>query len=112
MAILENVKLMKGIKDTLQDDVLNVLINNAESRLTVWLKQHAGLETIPIELLFIVEELTVARFNRLGSESMTSESVEGHSVTFTDDDFQPYLSILETYIPKKEKSTAGKVVFF
>ncbi|GGJ85991.1 hypothetical protein GCM10007063_05590 [Lentibacillus kapialis] len=110
MATLENVKTVLGIDDQLQDDVINLLIQNVESRLKVWLKQHADMTEIPDELQFIVEEMTVARFQRLGSEGMSSESVEGHSVSFTEDDFAPYLSILETYIPKNDG--AGKVMFF
>lgn len=107
-----NVKTMLGIKDTLQDAVISLIIANIESRLTVWLKQHAKLDNIPSELLFIVEEMAVARFQRLGSEGMASESVEGHSVTFNEDDFSPYLSILETYIPEKSNEKSGKVMFF
>ncbi|MDQ0158809.1 phage head-tail connector protein [Alkalibacillus salilacus] len=110
MAILENVKTVLGIKDNLQDDQLNVIITNVEARLKVWLKQHAELDNIPTELNFIVEEMAINRYNRIGSEGMTSESVEGHSVSFTEDDLIPYLSILETYIPKSEQ--VGKVRFF
>lgn len=112
MATLQNVKTILGIKDTLQDDVISLIITNIESRLTVWLKQHAKLDSIPLELLFIVEEMAVARFQRLGSEGMASESVEGHSITFSEDDFAAYMSILETYIPVISTEKPGKVMFF
>ncbi|MDL4842833.1 phage head-tail connector protein [Aquibacillus rhizosphaerae] len=106
----DNVKVILGIKDTLQDDVINLIINNIESRLKIWLKKHAELDAIPTELQFIVEEMTINRYNRIGSEGMKSESVEGHSVSFNEDDFKPYLSILETYTPKDDR--VGKVRFF
>lgn len=110
MATLDNVKIILGIKDTLQDDVLNIIVSNVQSRLIIWLKQHAGLDTVPTELMFIVEEMTINRFNRIGSEGMASESVEGKSMTFVEDDFSPYLAILETYTPDNERT--GKVMFF
>lgn len=106
----ENVKTVMGLQDDLQDNVIDIIIRNIESRLTVWFKKHTNLEGIPAELQFIVEEMTINRFNRLGSEGMESESVEGHSVSFKEDDFKPYLNILEFYIPKAE--TSGKVMFF
>jgi hypothetical protein len=110
MTIKENVKIIVGIQDDLQDSQIDRLIANVEARLLVWLKQNAGLTAIPEELMFIVEELVVNRYNKIGSEGMKSESIEGRSVSFTEDDFKPYQSILETYISKTE--TAGKVMFF
>ncbi|CDQ20858.1 Phage gp6-like head-tail connector protein [Halobacillus karajensis] len=106
----DNVKTVLGLQDNLQDNVIDIIIRNIESRLTVWFKQHTDLTTIPDELQFIVEEMAVNRFNRIGSEGMESESVEGRSVSFKEDDFKPYLNILESYIPKQDGS--GKVMFF
>lgn len=110
MTIRENVKIIVDIQDSLQDSQIDRLIANIEARLKVWLKQNAGLTAIPEELMFIVEEVTVSRYNRIGSEGMKSESVEGRSISFTDDDFMPYMSILETYIPSSKQP--GKVMFF
>lgn len=107
---LQNVKAVIGVDDTLQDPVIAIIINNTKSHLEVWLKKHAGLDEIPPELNFIIEEMSIHRFQKLGSEGMKSESVEGRSVTYREDDFLPYLSILETYIPKEDGS--GKVMFF
>lgn len=112
MDTLDNVKTVLGIEDELQDKVLTIIINNTRSHLTLWLKNHTDLKEIPEELNFIVEELAIARFQRIGSEAMKSESVEGHSVTYNEDDFAPYLSILSAYIPDKEEKKQGKVCFF
>lgn len=69
---------------------------------------------IPLELEYIVEEATIRRFNRIGSEGMKSESVEGHSVTYLDEDeLAPYESVivayLEALLPGERKSG---VVYF
>ena len=108
--IRENVKTLAGVQDNLQDAVIDLIIKNIEARLKIWLKQQTEMNEIPEELTFIIEELAINRFNRLGSEGMTSESVEGHSVSFSENDLVPYLSILKTYIPKTENT--GKVMFF
>jgi hypothetical protein len=110
MTIKDNVKIIVGIQDVLQDSQIDRLITNVEARLKVWLKQNAGLTEIPQELMFIVEELVVNRYNKIGSEGMKSESIDSRSVSFTEDDFKPYQSILVTYIPKTE--IAEKVLFF
>ena len=54
---------------------------------------------IPLELEYIVDEATIRRFNRIGSEGMKSESVEGHSVTYIDEDeLAPYESVIVAYL--------------
>ncbi|MBU8567583.1 phage head-tail connector protein [Virgibacillus pantothenticus] len=113
MDTLNNVKTLLGIEeDDLQDRPLTIIISNVRAHLTLWLKKHTDLKEIPEELNFIVEELAIARFQRIGSEAMKSESVEGHSVTYNEDDFAPYLSILSAYIPYDEEKKRGKVCFY
>ena len=91
--IKERIKKLLGIEDTLQDGVLDIIIENVSSHLRALLGKD-----IPSHLDFIVEEISIRRFNRLGAEAMQSESVEGHSVTFYDlsKEFTPYESIIES----------------
>lgn len=107
--MLERIKTILGIEDTIQDGVLSILIENVSNHLKVLL----GKEEIPTELSFIVEEITVRRFNRLGTEGMQSESVEGHSVTFYDlkDEFVPYEEIIAAHKDPPEKPGRGRVMF-
>ena len=70
---------------------------------------------IPLELEYIVEEATIRRFNRIGSEGMKSESVEGHSVTYLDEDeLAPYESAIVAYLDAQEPEPPRKpgVVYF
>lgn len=70
---------------------------------------------IPIELEYIVDEATIRRFNRIGSEGMKSESVEGHSVTYIDEDeLAPYESAIVAYLEAQEPEPPRKlgVVYF
>src|SRR5699024_8778795 len=95
-----DIKILLGIKDTIQDGVLDILIGNTEQHLLSLLKKvNDEMEDVPLELDYIIQEITIRRFNRLGSEGMKSESVEGHSVNFYDvqDEFAPYLTVIEGY---------------
>lgn len=94
--MLDEVKVLLGITTTDRDDLLNILINNITRQLEMRLGNPDG--GIPMELEYIVSELTVARFNRLGSEGMVSESVEGHSIAFNQDDFAPYSYVIQLYL--------------
>ena len=70
---------------------------------------------IPLALEYIVEEATIRRFNRIGSEGMKSESVEGHSVTYLDEDeLAPYESAIVAYLEAQEPEPPRKpgVVYF
>lgn len=104
--MLDRIKLVLGIEDNEQDDVLGVLVSYVESHLRSLLK-----EEVPAELEYIVEEITIRRFNRIGAEGMKSESVEGHTVTFYSlkDDFEPYMDIINEY--KDENHGRGRVMF-
>lgn len=89
--MLKDIKKVLGIEDDLQDEVLDILMNSVENHLKALLGKD-----VPESLKFIVQEITIRRFNRIGTEGMQSESVEGHSITFydLDDEFKPYLTII------------------
>lgn len=99
MDVLSNVKLLLGISDTTQDDKLTEIINITAERLKLYIKR----DEIPSELEYIVKEVSVIRFNRIASEGMTSNSVEGESIVFNDDDFSQYRKDIEAW-----KSTVGE----
>ena len=77
---------------------------------------HRIKETeIPLELEYIVDEATIRRFNRIGSEGMKSESVEGHSVTYDMSDvLDPYESAINDYLEglKPDDGRKKGVVYF
>lgn len=105
--LLEKIKTLLGIEDDLQDEVLNIIISTTENHLKALLGKD-----IPSELHFITQEISIRRFNRLGTEGMKSESVEGHKIDFydLDKDFEPFMSIIEEHSVKDDLSN-GKVMF-
>lgn len=109
----ETVKILLNIQDKLQDAVLDILIKNTEAHLKSLLRKiNPDLKEVPEEIFYILVEVTIRRFNRLGSEGMQSESVEGHSMTFNDSDFNSYLEIIEDYAGIDDREDGpGKALF-
>ena len=102
MDYLDQVKTRIGLKDDLQDKLLMRIIDNTEKRLISLLP--IGIEEVPDRLEYIVEEVAVKRFNRVGAEGMTQESVDGRSNTFQANDFDEYMDVIDQYTPR----TTGK----
>ena len=109
MAVLENVKKLLSIDDDKQDELLKIIINNTEKRLISLLPLET--DEIPERLEYIVEEVAVKRFNRVGAEGMTQESIDGRSNTFQSNDFDEYMDVIDALFPK-ETSKRGRGVFY
>lgn len=107
--MLNNIKLLLGISptDTDRDDLLKLIISMATKRL----KSRLGGIEPPEELDHIITELAVIRYNRIGSEGFTSQSEEGASLSFSDDDFAPYEDDIQAYLNSQKESSIGKVRF-
>ncbi|HEM3705750.1 TPA: phage head-tail connector protein [Streptococcus suis] len=99
--VLENVKLDLDIADNIQDDLLLLLIRKVIDHF----KLAYSVDDVETIFSFVIEDCTIKRFNRRGSEGAKAESIEGHSVTYDDtaSEFEPYddlirskLSLLET----------------
>lgn len=97
-------KLINGT----QAEQLAVIESMTRDRLTVLL---GGLD-IPEELEYIVTEVSVKRFNRIGSEGATSHNVEGESLNWGDvDDFADYMDEINKYLEDLDGATRGRVRF-
>ena len=106
--MLEQVKLLLGIDGTELDGKLSAIIATTEQRLKLLL---GGAEAVPAALEYVVGEVSVARFNRIGSEGISAHSVEGESLSFVDDDFAAYREDIQAYLNAQEESAVGRVRF-
>ena len=101
--MLDDLKLLLGIADTSQDAKLRWIINATRSRLRLLL----GDIEPPESMNYIITEVSVIRFNRIGSEGMSSQSVDGETMTFSDSDFDGYKDEIQAFLDK-ESSLARK----
>lgn len=107
--MLNSLKLMLGIdaNDTSRDDLLKLLVSTATARLSLLL---GGLEP-PESMEHIIREVSIIRFNKIGSEGMGSHTVEGESFSFAEDDFAPFADEIQAYLAKQTETTRGRVRF-
>jgi hypothetical protein len=105
--MLENLKKLLGIEGTEADAVLKLIVANATARLTMLL---GGIEP-PETLNYIIVEVSIARYNKIGSEGLSSHSVEGESLNFVADDFGAFADDIQAYLDNQKEATRGKVRF-
>lgn len=104
---LENLKLLLGLdpEGTLQDENLNKklqwLLDSAEARLKALL---GGLD-LPPEMEHIIIEVAVIRFNRIGSEGMTANNVEGESQHFSTSDFSGFMEEITAWLDAQNRNS-------
>lgn len=106
MAVIDDVKALLGIED--EDDKLNIIITLTESRL----KTLLGASEVPSTLEYIVTEVAIARFNRIGSEGLSGHTVEGEALTFRDNDFEAYADDIQAWRDAQESGQdIGRIRF-
>lgn len=104
--MLEQVKLLLGMSSsTDKDELIESIIDIVEKPVLLYVNEPE----VPIELQFIVIELAVARYNRLGSEGLSAEKIDVISNTYESDILKPYYGTLNEY--NNRHKGAKKVVF-
>lgn len=111
-AQLEKIKRRLGIPtiDTAENDLLADLVDDAES----YFKTLTGSVEIDSKYNFMIENVVYKLYGRKGSEGVTSETVDGYSVTYQDWDnlFKPYMAILnKDFRLDGSQRQKGKVMF-
>ncbi|MBM6949347.1 phage head-tail connector protein [Mordavella massiliensis] len=94
--MLEDLKRMLGLsgqKDEELDQKLEWILDATTSRLKVLL---GGIDP-GNDLDYIVTEVSIIRYNRIGSEGFQSHTVEGESVGFLSSDFDAYMDDIQAY---------------
>lgn len=96
--MLDQVKTLLGLSDDSQDEKLKSVIKLTSARLASLL----GTDGVPEEMEYIAIEASIRRFNRIGSEGMSSHNVEGESISYKDNDFADFMDEIEAYRSKNE----------
>lgn len=107
--MLEDIKELLGIgeDDTSMNSKISIIVLATKSRLKVLL---GGLD-VPDTLNYIVTDVSIMRFNRIGSEGLSSHTVEGESLSFSNNDFEPYIDDIQAYLDSQKENKKGKVRF-
>ncbi len=91
---LDNVKILLSlVDDDTQDELLEILFNNAVNTILLYL----GLDVMPDALLFIAEQMTVVKYRRIGAEGIDTEKIDVLSTKYEKDDIKPFREILNQY---------------
>lgn len=105
---LQEVKTLLGT----DDERVDIIYDKTEQRLLERLKRSlADVTSIPTALDYVVDEVTIARFNRIGSEGMQSESMDGHSATYAHTDLATFEHEIQAYIHSFSETKRGVVRF-
>lgn len=96
---LDRLKLKLGLEDESQDDILAVLVDDASNLICLYL----SIDTLPNSLNFIAEEIAIKRFRKIGSEGLTSESIDVISSSFESDSLAEYKPLLDEYKSSKSR---------
>ena len=109
---LAKIKRRLGIAqdDTAENDLLADLVDDAES----YFKTLTGSVEIDSKYNFMIENVVYKLYGRKGSEGVTSETVDGYSVTYQEWDnlFKPYMAILnKDFGLDGSQRQKGKVTF-
>ena len=104
--IIENVSVDLNTND---DDLLEILLERVVSHF----KAEYVVEEIDNKLAFIFEDCVIKRFNRRGAEGAKSESVDGHSMSYYDNEneFKPYDDMLQRLYGNSGQAREGEVLF-
>lgn len=109
MNLLANLKLLLDLtnSDTELDVKLNLIIEQSKNKVLAYLP---NVTSVPDELSYIVLELSVVRFNRIGNEGMTSYSQDGESIAYGAD-MSDYEADIKAWLLKQVNNDRGVVRF-
>lgn len=99
MSALNKIKILLGITDNKDDALLEVLVDDCRAMLISYL----GQVEVPMQLEFIITELAIKRYRKIGSEGLKSEQIDVISNTFEDDPLQTYYTTIDTYKRNNKK---------
>ena len=104
--LLNRVKVLLGITNNDNEELLREIIEITKSKILSYINENE----IPTELEFVLVELAIKRFNRIGSEGFTSETVDGKTMSYEDSEFEGYEKYLDDYICKNNINKGFKLI--
>ena len=104
--LLNRVKVLLGITNNDNEELLREIIEITKSKILSYINEIE----IPTELEFVLVELSIKRFNRIGSEGFVSETVDGKTMSYEESEFEGYKKYLDDYICKNNINKGFKLI--
>lgn len=104
--LLNRVKVLLGISSNDNTELLNEIIELTKSKILNYIDKTE----LPKELEFVLIELSIQRYNKIGSEGIASESIDGKSISY-EADFEGYKHYLDDYISKNSISKGFRLIW-
>ena len=101
--LLNRIKTLLSIEGN--ENLIYEIVNITESKIL----NYINATEMPIELEFVLIELAIQRYNRIGSEGVASESVDGRTTSY-EDDFENYKQYLDDYMSKNNTSKGFRLI--
>ena len=101
--LLNRIKVLLGVSEN--DDLVSEIIELTREKILNYINKTE----LPKELEFVLIELSIQRYNRIGSEGIASESVDGKSVSY-EDDFETYKHYLDEYMTRNNTSRGFRLL--
>jgi hypothetical protein len=89
--LLNRIKTLLQIQDN--DELIYEIVEITKEKILNYINE----KELPKELEFILVEMAISRFNKIGSEGFSSESTDGKSISY-EDDFEMYKQYLDDYL--------------
>ena len=103
MLLLNRIKTLLQINDN--DELIYEITEITKEKILNYINE----KELPKDLEFILIELAIERFNKIGSEGIASESIDGKNVSY-DDSFENYKVYLDDYIFRNNKNKGFKLL--
>lgn len=101
---IQRMQTLLGIDlDDADKERVEAYIVQAKQAIMVYIRKYLDDDTFPTELNYLVDQLTLAKYNKFHNEGMNSISEEGLSMTFNSNDLKDYLPDIEAWIDSTGK---------
>lgn len=107
---LKRMQTLLGLELDQQDqERVKAYIVQAKQAIMVYIRPYLEDNTFPIELNYLVDQLSLAKYNKFHNEGMNSVSEEGLSMSFNSNDLKDCLPDIQAWIDAtgKDDSTKG-----
>ena len=108
MTLLDSIKLRIDIEDTMQDNLLSDLIEDATARVLTYINQDGIInQTVPDSVAWVIKDIVVKMYNRIGDEGKQSGTEGNVSNTWETIDLSQYADALDVYRESSQSRRPG-----